>query len=124
MWLRPVLPLVALVVGCGSADAPSDDGKLFSVASEPVAAPRRGANTFRIRVATLGGQPVLGAKVEVLATMPAHAHEAPVPHVTDEGHGLYVVEDVIFSMPGLWQIRVVARTAQGSDGKTFQYEVP
>lgn len=124
MWLRPVFPLVALLAGCGGADAPSDEGRLFAVTSVPAATPRRGANTFRIRVVTLAGQPVPGATVEVLATMPAHGHEAPAPRVADKGDGLYVVDDVVFSMAGLWQLRVVARAAQGSDGKTFQYEVP
>ncbi|MBK7395466.1 MAG: FixH family protein [Myxococcales bacterium] len=92
--------------------------------ADPTATPHRGSNSFSVHVRTLGGQPVTGATLDVLATMPAHAHEAPAPHVTDKGGGLYVVDDVIFSMAGLWQLRVVARAAQGSDGKTFQYEVP
>ncbi len=123
MWLRPVL-LLALLSGCASADAPPTGGQLFAVTADPTATPHRGSNSFSVHVRTLGGQPVTGATLDVLATMPAHAHEAPAPHVTDKGGGLYVVDDVIFSMAGLWQLRVVARAAQGSDGKTFQYEVP
>lgn len=121
MWLRSV-PLLLMLSSC-AAEPPPSGGQLYAVTADPTASPHRGANTFTVRVRTLAGQAVPGATLEVLATMPAHGHEAPPPHVTDQGDGLYRV-DVVFSMAGLWQLEVVARAAQGSDGKTFQYEVP
>lgn len=115
--------LVSALAGCGGGDVEPVDGRTLALDTTPSATVRLGANTFVVRIRTLDGQPVSGAKVEALATMPAHGHEAPTSKVTEQGGGAYAVE-VVFSMSGTWRLRVNAHTAQGDDGKTFQFDVP
>lgn len=120
----PALALyAAVVVACGGGGGEPVDGQTLAVAATPTSPVHLGVNTFTVELRTLAGQPLSGAKVEALATMPAHGHEAPAAKVTETGGGAYAVE-VVFSMSGTWRLRVNARTPQGDDGKTFQFDVP
>jgi hypothetical protein len=123
--MRPlfVVLVASLVAGCGGADGAEVDGKTLVVEAAPTAPLHLGVNTFTVAVRTLGGQPLSGARLDALATMPAHGHEAPTAKVTEKGGGTYAVE-VVFSMSGTWRLRLNARTHVGDDGKTFQYDVP
>ncbi|WP_170332037.1 FixH family protein [Ruegeria arenilitoris] len=45
--------------------------------------------------------------LRVDATMPAHQHGMNyVPKVTELGDGLFRVDDMLFHMPGLWELQV------------------
>jgi hypothetical protein len=56
---------------------------------------------------TVDGEALEGAEVDLEPWMPAHDHGSNTePVVVEEGDGIYRVDDLTFSMPGLWDITV------------------
>jgi hypothetical protein len=95
--------------------------KFVLMAADP-APPAQGKNTWTLRLLDGGGQPVSGAKVEVVPFMPDHGHgSSVVPKVTDKGDGTYSIELVYLIMPGVWQTTITATTASGQDKAVFDF---
>ena len=71
--------------------------------------PERGSNAWRVQLARAGaqgGEALAGCSINVTPYMPEHGHGVPLaPRVTDEGAGSYHVEEINFTMPGLWELR-------------------
>lgn len=117
--LAPRLAALVLVgglalAGCGGA-APHEDtsglllstlGKLrVEVAPDPNP-PLRGVNAVTYTITATSGVPVDGLVMTVVPWMPAHGHGTSVkPTVTALGHGTYRIDDVLFFMPGRWELR-------------------
>lgn len=56
---------------------------------------------------TVDGEALEGAEVDLEPWMTSHGHGSNTePVVVEEGEGIYRVEDLVFSMPGLWDINV------------------
>ena len=56
-----------------------------------------------------------GAAVMVLPWMPAHGHGSPEVEAVEEAPGVYVAEDVLFHMPGVWDLHVHVDAAEAGD---------
>ncbi len=119
--------LAAPLAGCG-ADAlePAGTGRLAisAAASEPL---HRGTNAFVVEVRDAAGAraAVDGAYLDVTSTMPAMGHGSPVtPKVHALGGGRYRVEEVVFNMPGTWEVRYRVTAGEVYDAAAFRYEVP
>ena len=55
--------------------------------------------------------------ITVDAWMPAHQHGMNyAPDIKDLGAGRYAVSNMVYHMPGLWQLKVTLRTAAGKTG--------
>lgn len=104
------------LVGC-SGDAREDHGQmvvtsdggalLVTIASEPAERPVRGNNriTFHIE-STSTGEPLDDLELEMAPFMPAHGHgSSQEPALTPLGDGRYRFDDVVLTMPGLWELR-------------------
>ncbi len=120
-WALVLLGLAGCAIDDSSVPV---DGTTFVVTTDPTMALHRGSNRFLITVRTLDGAEVTGARVEVRASMPAHAHDAPTATVQEAERGTYRVEGLVLSMPGIWHLRVAATAAGRTDGKTFRFDVP
>ncbi|MFO7179224.1 MAG: FixH family protein [Pseudomonadota bacterium] len=85
----------------------SESGALLvTVSSEPRARPVRGRNRifYRIELAE-SGKPVDGLELHMEPFMPSHGHgSARLPLVTPLGEGSYRFDDVVLSMPGIWEL--------------------
>jgi len=88
------------------------------------APPSKGDNQWMIELHDMNSTPIDGATIEVTPFMPEHGHGSPVsPVITPMGTGgEYNVDEVNFSMPGVWEITVSASVPGGvSDEAIFTF---
>jgi hypothetical protein len=113
--------------GGGDASAASEVGTFgrLEFASEPLALPAAGENAFRVTLRDLDSdEPFTGASLAASALMPSMGHTAPEGvHVGEAGAGVYDVEELVFSMPGVWEVRYRATRGDVTDEAAFRYEV-
>ncbi len=114
---RPLFCLFAicfLLVACGESDDPDDTGDALHEGEHGLVLeahldpdpPQSGAAEMTL-ILTVDGEPLEGAQVSVEPWMPGHGHGSNTDAVVvDEGEGIYRVDDLSFSMAGLWEIRV------------------
>jgi hypothetical protein len=127
--------LVALVCcACsGSAGGNELDGQAsgahsvleFSVSAEGEI--HEGANRFHVEVRRAeSGEALRGGLVTGRATMRSMGHASPwEPVVQEIGDGVYRIDDVVFTMPGLWELHIQARADDDVyDEASFEYDVP
>jgi|TARA_B100001964_G_C14204508_1_gene587439 methionine-rich copper-binding protein CopC len=75
---------------------------------------------------SMGEMSVTNATITVVPTMPGHgAHGTnEVPVVTETGDGVYEVTNLVFTMPGTWQLEVRVVATDGMEtNKHFAYTV-
>lgn len=86
----------------------SESGALLvMLSSEPGSRPVRGRNRifYRIELAD-SGDPVDDLELHMEPFMPSHGHgSARLPSVAPLGDGVYRFDDVVLSMPGIWELR-------------------
>jgi hypothetical protein len=81
-----------------------------------------GMNSVDVIIHDSNDNDVMGAEVTVTPWMPEMGHGVKeVPKVTDRGGGLYSVENVEISMPGLWQLRVKVKKDGKEDTAVFEF---
>ena len=69
--------------------------------------------------------PILGAMVELSATMPAMAHDTPHAAMIEEREGgMYVARGLSLPMAGRWLVEIAASTSDTSDTVKFTYDLP
>lgn len=78
-------------------------------------------HAWKVTVKNQAGMPVTGAKFTISGGMPAHGHGLPTkPAMTKElGNGVYLIEGLRFSMPGVWTIHFDISTADNHDTAQF-----
>lgn len=93
--------------------------------AEPTHAPSEGENAFHVELRDAAtSEPLAGMRLQVSAVMPSMGHAAPEGVVvTDVGGGAYDVESLVFTMPGLWEVRYRAAKGDLTDEAAFRYEV-
>jgi hypothetical protein len=125
------LALGLMLVGCGG---PSDEER---IPSGPVTSehglyvadlgfepnpPSVGENALAVWLEA-GGEPVSNATVEVETYMPAHGHLNVAGSMTTLEPGSYRSENVVYNMPGTWQLTLKIAAVDGSDQVVVDYEV-
>ncbi len=56
------------------------------------------------------------------ATMPAHQHGMNyIPDIQNTGSGKFAIRDVVFHMPGIWQLNITAQTS--NENHAYMVEV-
>ena len=85
-----------------------------------------GDNHFAIELRHVDtDEPLAGAALGAETVMRSMGHEAAsAPAVAELGDGRYQLEEVIFSMPGLWELRLSASKGPLYDEVGFLFEVP
>ncbi len=84
----------------------------------------RGLNAFEVEVRDADGAPVVGALLSATPWMPAHGHgTSVVPSIVDEGGGVYEIDEVLFYMPGRWELRTEIAQAGASDLVVATFDV-
>ncbi|HEX6275301.1 MAG TPA: FixH family protein [Polyangiaceae bacterium] len=83
-------------------------------------APARGLNRFELSIASTESEaPVDGLALSMVPFMPAMGHgSSTVPEITALGGGKYEADDVVLSMPGVWELRIAIT------GEEPDYAVP
>lgn len=138
--LAAVAALALVAVGCGdSADADNNgatnnghaDGALVSETGAFEAhltpdpdPPATGANEIHMHLMDADGQAVTGATIAVEPWMPAHGHGSPeTPTVEEAENGMYSISNVVYSMPGHWEVRIDVTKDGTSDRIVAEYDV-
>lgn len=119
-------------LACGGEDAPVlidpvEEGAWghFEFELLPLGEPGEGVNSFRLKLRDLGtAEPVAGAHLSVSALMPAMGHEAPEGTSQREmNSGDYLIENLVFTMPGLWEVRFRAERDALVDEAAFRFDL-
>ena len=78
-------------------------------------------HSWKVKLATMDGLPVHGARFLVDGGMPQHGHGLPTqPRVTREiESGTYALDGMKFSMTGWWEVKLAIDGPQGVDKVTF-----
>jgi len=100
--------------------AVSTSGFKATLVSADPAPPARGQNTFVLKIVDPDGKALPDAAVVGVKTwMPKHGHGSADPKVTRKSDGSFEVSPIIFSMAGIWEVRVSVATGDGAaDGGT------
>lgn len=99
---------------------------LVEFTAAPIGAIVEGDNAFRVLLRTVDeGAPLEGAALAADPVMRSMGHDtAAEPTVTELGAGEYELEGVVFTMPGLWELRLAAEQGGIRDEAAFFFEVP
>jgi hypothetical protein len=130
--LAAALPVALSLCACGGSSEDSGNqvvpGQALSVASTAGLATgtvrldgaqvARGQNTFLVAFDPSNTE-VSGAST----LMPAHGHGSVMPSLTREGDG-YRISNVVFNMPGLWEVRLDLAVGGKSDRLIFSADAP
>lgn len=84
--------------------------------------PALGDNHWTMNLALPSGEPIAGARVAADARMAYHGHfSSQMPICADGGDGRYELVNLVFDMPGAWQVEITVDAAPGLD--SFQVPV-
>lgn len=122
--------------GCGSGastpeesrnpyDFETDSGKLHVVVHSTPEPFEQGTNSAVFTLRDANGAPVDGVALGVTPWMPAmgHGSEPLVTSVTPQGNGVYQVDNIVFFMPGSWELRTTYAGAV-NDRATLKFQIP
>jgi hypothetical protein len=131
-----LVAVTALSVACGASDDDernnsgedaalvSQSGHFEAHLSPTPAAPVTGENTLHIHLMDPEGNGLTGASVAVEPWMPAHGHGSPEEPVVEEASdGVYTVSNLVYSMPGHWEVRIDITHDDTSDRLVAEYDV-
>jgi hypothetical protein len=86
------------------------------------APPALGTNAWKLLIKDAGGNPIVGATVNINLYMPKHRHAQPGTVGADKGGGTYEVTDLNLVMPGLFDITAeVVPRGEVADSAKFQF---
>lgn len=86
---------------------------------------REGPNAFDLEIQPIDGSELdAGATVSVLVRMRAMTHADQTAEVTRLDASSFALEDVVFPMPGTWDLEVSVEDGAAIDRATFELDVP
>ena len=115
----------------GGTDHPPQDGFVahaavlnLSLRLTPIGGPPMAGSMEAMLSVTRDGEAVAGVAIGVQPWMPGHGHGTPeVPTVEDNGDGTYRVANILYTMPGTWELRLSLELDGVSDAVVFTLEV-
>ena len=106
----------------GMALTSSDGAMVFTLTSSDPAPPADTNNTWKVKIADGSGNPVEGASLSVVPTMPYMGHGTPIkPEITAQSGGVYSIAEVNLFMAGIWEVTINATTPTNSTGETVSW---
>jgi hypothetical protein len=130
-WCSAGVLAMAFLSGCGAGDETEESFSVevhgaahdFVLTSE--AGVREGPNAFDLEVDRIDGSALdAAATVTVVVRMSAMTHGDQEVGVTRLGGSSFAVEDVVFAMPGTWELEVSVEEGSSIDRATFELDVP
>ncbi len=127
-----VLPCALVAAGCGASSDPASDLVVPGQALDVTSAAGLAKGTVRLdgtsivegkNAFVVDFDPSTTQITSASTLMPVHGHGSATPTVSREGGG-YRVADVVFNMPGLWQVRLAIDVAGTPDRFVFAVDAP
>lgn len=111
--------------GLDASDALKSQSGAYLVRYTPIPDPPvTGKNQLTLDLARATGGAVADATLEVTPWMPAMGHGSPVqPTVQDLGGGEYSVDDLDYTMPGRWEVKIALTDADVVDQVVIELDV-
>ena len=100
------------------------DNLQLSLSLEGETEPLVGHNDYSLRAESEGQEPAPISDLTLTPWMPDHGHGSdrePAIIYQDQGH--YTIEDVSFTMPGLWELRCAFSLSGTEDTAVFELDV-
>jgi hypothetical protein len=87
------------------------------------APPAKNENSWTLKLTDTHGNPITGATLAVAPFMPDHGHGPPaLPLWMEMGGGTYVINQIDFFMPGIWQVTfTITPTSGPADSLVFTF---
>ena len=83
-----------------------------------------GLNSYQLHLSDAQNGAVENATIVVTPWMPDHGHGSDrTPRVFDANEGLYDIDNVVFTMPGRWQLNLEIQVGPIADGVTIELNV-
>jgi len=96
--------------------------RMFRVQLQIDAPLQVGLNSLKLSVQDGKGAAIAGARLTITPWMPGMGHGVTVtPMVKEVGDGIYEVENIGFSMPGHWQLKIDISSAVQDDKVVFEF---
>jgi YtkA-like len=93
----------------------------FVLVSSDPAPPADETNVLTLQVLDASGQPVTGATVTAVPTMPLMSHGTSTVTVTPNADGSYTLQPVYLFMAGLWEIAIKASSGGQTDTTSYYF---
>ena len=100
--------------------------KLFSaVVTHPDPLPVEQLHVWTVRLFDRKHHAVTRARIKVTGDMPAHGHGLPTaPIAVSRGRGVYLLQGMMFQMPGLWYVQLRVRAGNRLDTIRVKFTIP
>jgi hypothetical protein len=87
------------------------------------APPAKNENSWTLKLTDAHGNPITGATLAVVPFMPDHGHGPPAqPLWMEMGGGSYIINQIDFFMPGIWQVTfTITPTLGPADSLVFTF---
>ncbi|MFP4598508.1 MAG: FixH family protein [Persicimonas sp.] len=138
-WVLGAVLVMFVTVNCGDVDdaddaddadneateqVESEDGHFQASFTHEPAPPQTGDAELHFELFDADEEAVADATITVEPWMPGHGHGSPeTPSVTETSAGNYHVTNIVYSMPGTWDLRIDVDTDEVSDRFVVTYEV-
>jgi hypothetical protein len=93
----------------------------FVLVSSSPAPPADESNIFVLQVLDGSGQPVTGATVTVIPTMPLMSHGTSGVSVSPNADGSYTLSPLYFFMAGMWEVAIKATSGGVTDTTSYYF---
>ncbi|NUO48943.1 MAG: hypothetical protein HOV80_08820 [Polyangiaceae bacterium] len=130
-WWSVVVFATALSAGCGAEDATEEAwesevrGAAHAFVLRSEGSVREGPNAFDLEIEPIDGSALdPAATVSVVVHMRAMTHSEQEVEVRHVEAGSFSVGDVIFAMPGTWDLEISVEEGASVDRATFELDVP
>lgn len=110
-----VLAIAAAAGGCDSDAYPllsqmliSENGYYMAeITTDPQQPVAKGPHTATFKLMDADEEPITGATIDVEPWMPGMNHgSTATPVVSEEGGGMYTISNIVFTMGGVWELRI------------------
>ncbi len=119
-----IVPIFLFLLSCSGSvmEKQSDSGKYTIILSHKGKELKKGRNSVKLRIVDSKGVRVEGAVVELSPWMPDMGHGVMlIPEVTDLKNGDYRIENIFFSMEGLWELRIKILKGNLEESAIFEF---
>lgn len=126
------LCVLALSTACSGSDyvllsqmLVSENGYYMAeITTDPQQPVAKGPHTATFKLMDADQEPITGATIDVEPWMPSMNHgSTATPVVSEDGDGMYTITNIVFTMHGVWELRIDVSADDTDDRIVATYEI-